>query len=1229
MRMSQVARFLIYNKDIFYRRRADLRRYILMSIAVAEELLRRYNSQKAQNSIVEVKPEKNKKKLGTWSYVNTYDALYDKYSKDKNFNLNMWHDAIKRGEQDAYLGFLEQNKDTDLSSQFYDPGYYDYETMMLELYKGQADDTNKTERFDSIYDAAKNEFVEQSIGFMTDKEHVQYQLDRTYDIRRNELERQREQEEKDQMSWFAKFGNDILATLGEFGEGVLTGIFGVVDLVASPIFATGKSVAEGGSNWFDNFVDYFGDYSLTSMEKESLRAALDDYERKFTHFRDVDGNMTGVGTYVAGMANSIGMMVPAIVSSYLGAPGWVSKAIFYSGIFTGNMYENATSKYRVDSASWLKIVNAGLKTGAELVIETALGKFLGGTIQNRLIGIGGKRTLSAALGRGAGVKYVLKSALQEGLEEFLQDFGTDCIDKVMSLWHKGYAETGVTFQTLIDSFLVGALSSIVMSSGQVGTSAINSAAVNHKAKKAGTYDTKNKIGPGDLVIEENGKAKKVGGFKKLYLGSILSDFQEAVKELKDTKLKSGESIKLAQEIYGAIDVLSQYYSSFDKERIKNCETLLNAVIKAEELSDVDVFRKENTRAGRILSDDTLNRIVKKDPSIRKDVEEYRVKRRTIWADYVEHTFGEMVYGVSTRLSKDTEKAKTTEEPSASKDSGVTDESTKKISKNAEKAKTVAKDPSTADELAKKGTTSIVLTAEKINDTLETKKTVDPELQELADKALKKKAQDILAEFADEYSFVFVTDGEDIVVKDDVLFVPVDWLNNYTKEQIYDTLDRSKALKLFVEDEDNRPFLQDVLKFVREFTGQTEMTVEDAFMQLMFNESVYQAFLLTGENAHTHKKIVFRLVSYIENLAKSTGYLKKQARVPTRISNLLKKLTDAKNIKGFYEDLLRELTDISSNAKNDVDRYAYKKLIERVQKLYEQHKKYKTDVAKLKSDITLAVKEHFTGGLSGGLSDVRIKNLNRVVDEMKKAMRPGTLKAIVNWGFDAEELGAWKILTPRDMQFINAVKQRRNVLKGLGTKAEYKHLVDETMPHVPSEFRTFVREGLEKPVNHPDRAAAVCILDWCESGLSRFHTNLDFELKSIREMNSIDGDTIEWIADAVYNLSTDIPKHLRDKVSSLIEPEVIRELSDKLALYSDALRYYFAEAYDENYLTEIIKDIQSAIEKYRLPVAKDYLSMQDVFADDIYLRKDLTTAIDKLTYIIRHLDNEERKDIAYR
>lgn len=543
-----------------------------MSKQYAESLLLQYNKDLYKN-----KPAQDaaSTRFGTWSYANTYDALYDRYSQNRNFNINMWRDAIKLGEQDNYLALLEQNKDNTLSGQFYDDEYYDYEAMMMEMYLPLADNTKLEKYSRDVFNNVTGKWETEDLGEMTQRQYFEYLLAETRAVKAAEIQRQIEQDQKDARSFMATLGSDTLATLGEFGEGLLTAITGVVDIFGGLGYASYQAIAEH-DNWADAFVEYFGEVGLTQSEKETVRAALDEYERTNTHFRDIDGNLTGVGKYFSGIANSIGMMVPSILLAIPTAGtslAWMPQVTFYASVFGSGMYETAVNT-EMNGPSWRKILNTALKTGAEAVIEWTLGKVLGSTIQNRMLNIGG-RNLNQNFIKGftktSGLKYLAKSAGQEGLEEFLQDFGTSLIDAFSGLYAEGYE---IDFQALVDAFCIGALSSMVMSTGRVGVGAMVSRARNRKL-----------AGSGDIVIEIDGETQKVTGFNRLYYGEILSDFQEALKELKNSKFGTKKNFALAQEVYGAISSISQFYSSFDKTRLENCEKLLGRVVETEKQAD--------------------------------------------------------------------------------------------------------------------------------------------------------------------------------------------------------------------------------------------------------------------------------------------------------------------------------------------------------------------------------------------------------------------------------------------------------------------------------------------------------------------------------------------------------------------------------------------------------------------------------------------------------------------
>lgn len=827
MREPHSARFLsYYNKDISIGEEPTQEVYF-MSMQAAASLLQQYNKKSPyKRNVIDSKADQSNKKFGTWSYANTYDALYEKYSLNKNFDVNMWHDAIKLGEQDQYLAFLEQNKDNTLSKQFYDPQYYDYEAMMMEMYLPFADNTKLEKYTQDVYDPASGKWVTEDLGEMTQRQYYEYLLSNTRTAQEQQITKDLEQWRKDQLGWWGQFGHDVLATLSEFGEGLLSGLTGIIDFVAAVGTGGLLPYAMNGfeGNYLDAFVDYFGENGLTAAEKRTVRAALDEYERTHTHFRDIDGNMTGVGKYVAGIANSIGMMVPAIIVNYFtgGVYGlaWMGTATFYASIFSNNMYENATDPSRVNSPSWLKITNAAVKTGVEAVIEWGLGKMLGGTIQNQMIGMGG-RNIGASFIKGfsktSGLKYFFKSAGQEGLEEFLQDFSTNCVDQFTDLIYEGYGNTGVTFQTLVDSFCIGALSSMFMSGGHVALNATSSAIRNAKNP-----------GSGDLLIETENGPQKVTGFNRLQYAQILSDFQQAVDGLKHGKMSATKNIGLAQEVYGAVSAISQFYSSFDAERIKNCEMLLDRVVKAEK------FEEHYERAASILSPETVAQITKYDKMVKQTVKSSVEERARTLAGDVEATFRSMVGGVALRHAE-------------------------KLRAAAEKKEKVLTDA---------GVTTV--TGAVDTDGIQYKK--DPQMLELEER-LGKKATDNLDELRKGYEWVITTDGHIAVESDGYLFVSEAWLQNYETSDIYKYLEQTRILETLASDKMLAPMVEKLIAFDKEFTGQTDVDAERALMDLLFNKSVYQAFLLSnaGKNMHEFKAFIFQLHEIVKDLGQRSKH----------------------------------------------------------------------------------------------------------------------------------------------------------------------------------------------------------------------------------------------------------------------------------------------------------------------------------------------------------------------
>lgn len=1058
-----------------------------MSLNTAANLLRQYNQKSPYTrDTIDTKADQTENKLGTWSYANMYDALYNKFSQYKNFNMHMWQDALKLGEQDQYLAFLEENKDTQLSNQFYDSQYYDYETMMLEMYLPFANKANIDEpRTTEIHDPVTGDWIQEEIGKMSDYDWVKYQIESARKAKQEEITLAIEDERKREMSWIETVGHDVLAFWGETAEGVLSGITTFIDVFTGLGYATTGAIVDG-KNWFDLYTKYFAEESMTAAEQEFIRASLDEYERTHTHFRDIDGNITGVGTYVAGVANSIGMMVPSIIINLgtAGAGGILShagSAMFYTGIFGRNVYENATDPNLKDTPAWNMILNAGVKTAVEAVVEYALGQVLGGTVQNKLIGIPGKVGKNFVdFGKFTGLGYVIKSALQEGFEEFLQDFSTSCVDQFMSMWHEGYANRGVTIQTLLDSFFAGVLSSLVMTGGHIGMSEAKAGLINRHAKNKGEYNLQLNAGPGDMLIERDGKLQKLRGWNRLYFSSIISDFNESVEKLKKGKFSAQKNIELAQEVYGALNTMMQYFSSFDAERLNNCKTLLDRVINAQTdnaylARHPELFNlNPNLRAGLLTGGKTERRQATKSRAQELGIE-------------IENTFKNMYGGTLSRAEL----------------RRVTDI----LEKNADK---LAKNNVT-DLEASVGEDGIVHTKNgetiNINDA--------EQLVEL-EKLLGKEGLTRYKELQHRYQWLFLTNGhvaiEDIGEKQKrILFVPVKWLENYELSDIYYFLSQSKVLDDIISDSDlNKPVGKDntsmidrLVEFVKKYAGTSDVSKERALMEFLFNKTVYQAFLLSqdGKNLHDFGHFVAGIYNLVKAYTEASGWVEQKDKdgkpfkdrvgVYKKMLNKMRKTMREANLKAILNWNVDPETIAADVVLTDVDR-----------EYIVLYKKHREMIAKAVYNGVTSAYQHSIAAIkaNGGYTE---QELTLIDDGLKDDATPRQKllsRLLLDHGdfYTGEESPFDSGYFSSDLRYMEESEQKTAELISRNTsEATVKASMMDTLTSI---FRNFREEVQESYASERIKTTALKLLDKFEKEfahdltLSRFHEELTGYMK---------------------------------------------------------------------------------------------------------------------------------------
>lgn len=776
---------------------------------------------------------------GTWSYTNIYDKLINDISMDRNFDVDMLQKSILSGAQDTYISLIQKNAGKELDWHFYDDRYYDYNTAMLELYKSEADDTNLVDRVVQQLNPQTGQYEEVSLGKMSDKAYIQYQLDNAYAIRDLQIEQEVRRQERENMSTGEKVGHTIGATLAEFGEGVLSALTGLLDFIAAP-FAAFAGMAKGES-WGDAYVDYYAEDSLTAMEKETVRAEMDKWLVEKTLFYDDNGNPMWAADWIGGLANSIGMMIPSIVINVAtgGAASGVAFASFYASIYSSNLYTNATDPATADSPSWLKIANAAVTSSAEAVIEVGLSKFLGSSFVDNLIGIGGRtgikglrgvtaKGISGILGKGGGIKYLAKNALKEGAEEFLQDLGTQTINTFTGMIYEGYEKEGFNFQTLVDSFFMGALMSVVMTGGGAFVSRARGQGIDVSYKPITDYDD-----AGNPIFAEEAVSKEVKGLKYMALSEVFTEFRNATEKLQKEKFTSKRNLELAQQVYTAYSTLTQLFSVMGDVRAENALKVLNRITENEK------YNREHYPTRSYWDRQTYRENTRLD-----------AKYLNEFATTLQTQFDTLIATNNLKVKADRVKKSLDKTKETLAKNGVT------------KAVAVEGKDSTSRNLPKRET------AEEKNKP----KTPEEFLREKAQKLVEK-----------GYEWVFVTDGHVAIDEDNMVFVSEKWLENYSTNEIYQFLVQHNLLRFLLTESQLRNLIKDVTEFTRKFTNKN-MTREESLLQFLFNPSVYQAFILSrnGEYLRKHKRFVFRMHNFIKAMMSNTKLTQEQKNILNKI-----------------------------------------------------------------------------------------------------------------------------------------------------------------------------------------------------------------------------------------------------------------------------------------------------------------------------------------------------------
>lgn len=543
----------------------------------------------------------------TPSYLNSYEAAHKILSKNPWFQESDWLSMARSGELDQYITVLantDKITDKDKFYSDYNYAYADDQTRVAALYnelladRSNVDEPRKKLALDSsgnvILDAKGKPTYESFKA--SDYDYYKSVIKNRNDEHYQEYLIEQEKERKNSMNGFVKFLGDTAS----IGTELAYGLANQIDNLTNSIAAIGDGITAyfKDEDVADAIVDTNASDTWRWFEQLGVQDWIVDFERRYTNVRDLDGNYSNTGKYLGGICSTLGQMLPSmvggkVVGSAAQKAGAAAKTvntlsqisstlIFYQGITAGNirdMYKQfAEEKASVPSGAIL--ANASIKSALQWAVEIGLAKISGGsTIDNVVFGRSIRTSAGSTLAKSAG-KRLLSDFVTEGLEEVFQDTSDWLVDKAFSvLINENFGKvTEISYQSLMDSFIIGGLASFAGSALNIVTT-----------KKVATGQVKtNKKGDTKLDKKGDVKAEKLGKLASWEYGLDMQSFMKNYVELQEQAkgfLKrydkdSNEAKKYAAaitEMYAAYRMLSSVYGEIGETRFKNANQVLSEI----------------------------------------------------------------------------------------------------------------------------------------------------------------------------------------------------------------------------------------------------------------------------------------------------------------------------------------------------------------------------------------------------------------------------------------------------------------------------------------------------------------------------------------------------------------------------------------------------------------------------------------------------------------------------
>lgn len=570
---------------------------------------------------------KSRRELNTKSF---YDKMYSKFKNNNQLYLDddMWVTAATRGELDNLIYLLNENKTENEGLEALKSWGIgvDYDTYMLALSIPTLNNEEKKTRL--------NETGDYSFGDLTDQEWAKMVLEAT----NNKYQAEYVEANKENMKWWQKVGAGIVSFVGNIAAGVTESIAYAYNLAEGIYnYVSGGDFLEAWADDDDEFLANVAEqmkYAMWEFDRVTMPwvNAVDAYDQGYTTMADnvelgskafteaiqktgYGGGLTTWGRWWQSGLQSFGAMLPFMIMPIIKIAKFpkFSKALTHitktGGFYVTNVFSasigDTVKDAQLNGISYKDlnagevVGNAALKTVGQYVVEILLGKVLGFTPLDAMMGVGdavtgaakwftkaagatGAKAAGVALGRG------IKNMVKEGLEEVLQDMSDNMIDMFFGGDYAERARENLTWQNIGDAFVVGALTS-----GVIGTLSSASVVIDRK-------------GRGIAIDEKTGKAYRMGLFQQLNYNQAMQAMAGWQATLNDSKASVQDKADAAFRLNGVVSTVGNVLKTFGTERSQKVLELLtiyqNKMSTAEEKATAKAQLSDTEFAKSVFND---------------------------------------------------------------------------------------------------------------------------------------------------------------------------------------------------------------------------------------------------------------------------------------------------------------------------------------------------------------------------------------------------------------------------------------------------------------------------------------------------------------------------------------------------------------------------------------------------------------------------------------------------